>query len=50
MKCGCKYSFFELMKQCRLPDIQLCYALLELLREGKICQYREDEVVYELAR
>lgn len=45
---GCKYTYKELLKICNFTESQLCFAILCLLRDGKISQYREKEVVYEL--
>ena len=45
---GCKYTYRELLKLCELTETQLCFAIMFLLREGRISQYREADVVYEL--
>lgn len=45
---GCKYTYKELLRICNFTESQLCFAILCLLRDGKISQYREKEVVYEL--
>lgn len=48
MSRGCKYTYHELLRICELTETQLCFAIMFLLREGMICQYREADVVYEL--
>lgn len=48
MRLGCKYTYNELMKICDFTETQLCFAILYLLRAGKINQYRDTRVVYEL--
>ncbi len=48
MSLGYKYTYRELQKICDFTESQLCFAILYLLREGKISQYRESDVVYEL--
>lgn len=48
MRLGCKYTYRELQKICDFTETQLCFAILCLLRDGHICQYRETDVVYEL--
>ncbi len=48
MCAGCKYTYNELLRICGLTETQLCFAIMSLLKEGKICQYRESRVVYEL--
>ncbi len=48
MNRGCKYTYHELLKLCELTETQLCFAIMFLLREGMISQYRESDVVYEL--
>jgi len=48
MREGCKYTYSELLRICGFTETQLCYAIMSLLKEGKICQYRESRVVYEL--
>lgn len=45
---GCKYTYQELLKICEFTDTQLCFAILRLLKDGKISQYRDKNVVYEL--
>lgn len=45
---GCKYTYRELQKICDFTETQLCFAILYLLKGGKINQYRETDVVYEL--
>lgn len=48
MRLGCKYTFRELLRICDFSETQLCFAILCLLREGRISQYRESDVIYEL--
>lgn len=48
MRLGCKYTYRELQKICDFTETQLCFAILCLLRDGHISQYRETDVVYEL--
>lgn len=48
MSVGCKYTYRELQKICDFTEPQLCFAILYLIRAGKILQYRESDVVYEL--
>ncbi len=48
MYLGCKYTYHELQRICNLSETQLCFAIMNLLRDGKICQYRDSDVVYEL--
>ena len=48
MALGCKYTYQELLKICEFTDTQLCFAILRLLKDGKISQYRDKNVVYEL--
>lgn len=45
---GCKYTYHELLKICDFTESQLCFAILFLIRNGKISQFREDDVVYQL--
>ena len=40
MRIGCRYTYRELLR--------LCYAILYLLKDGRINQYRDAEVIYEL--
>lgn len=48
MTLGCKYTYNELLKICEFTDTQLCFAIMRLLKDGKISQYRDKKVVYEL--
>ncbi len=48
MSVGCKYTYRELQKKSDLPETQLCFAILSLIRDGVIHQYRDTDVVYEL--
>lgn len=45
---GCRYTYRELLRLCDFTELQLCYAILYLLKDGRISQYREAEVIYEL--
>lgn len=45
---GCKYTYNELLKICEFTETQLCFAILYLLKDGKISQYRDNGVIYEL--
>ncbi len=45
---GCKYTYEELLKICNFTETQLCFAILCLLKEGRISQYRDRSVIYEL--
>ena len=45
---GCKYTYRELLRICGLTETQLCFAILRLLKDGKINQYRDTDVMYEL--
>ncbi|MDE5662556.1 MAG: hypothetical protein K2L35_07780 [Muribaculaceae bacterium] len=48
MRLGCKYTYRELLKLCDFTETQLCFAILALVRAGKMNRYREHEVMYEL--
>ncbi|MDE5655821.1 MAG: hypothetical protein K2I19_01915 [Muribaculaceae bacterium] len=48
MRVGCKYTYRELLTICDFTETQLCFAILHLLKDGRISQYREADVVYEL--
>lgn len=48
MSIGYKYTYRELQEKCGFTETQLCLALLCLLRDGIISQYRDADVVYEL--
>ncbi|MDE5920356.1 MAG: hypothetical protein K2G82_01915 [Paramuribaculum sp.] len=45
---GGRYTYPELRRLCNFTEMQLCYAILYLLKDGRINQYRDTEVVYEL--
>ena len=47
---GSKYTYNELLKICGFTETQLCFAILCLLRDGKISQYRDNGVIYELVQ
>ena len=44
---GTQYTFNELLNICNYPPTDLCLALLYLIREGKMVQYRTQRVVYQ---
>lgn len=44
---GTQYTFNDLLSICNYPPTELCMALLYLIREGKMRQYREQQVVYQ---
>lgn len=44
---GYRYTFNDLLSICNYPPTELCMALLYLIREGKMRQYREHQVVYQ---
>ncbi len=48
MCAGYKYTYRELLTICNFTETQLCLAILRLLKDGRISQYREADVVYEL--
>lgn len=48
MSYGCKYTYHELLRICDFTETQLCFAILCLLKDGRLSQYRENDVVYEL--
>lgn len=47
---GIKYLFYELQELTRMSDTQLCLAICQLLRDGRISQYQEENLVYYLKR
>lgn len=44
---GTQYTFTELLSICNYTPTDLCLALLYLIREGKMRQYRLQGVVYQ---
>lgn len=44
---GYRYTFNELLAICDYTTTELCMALLYLIREGKMTQYRRQQVVYQ---
>lgn len=46
MKQMCHYSFAELQKFTLLDNTALCLALLQLVREGRIAQMKDETGVY----
>jgi len=40
------YSFNELQKSTLLENTELCLALIQLLQEDKIIQYRDESGIY----
>ncbi len=48
MSLGYKYTYKELQKICNFTETQLCFALLHLMKAGRIAQYRDSGVFYEL--
>lgn len=47
---GIKYLYHELQELTRMDDIQLCLAICQLIRDGRISQRQEDNLVYYLKR
>ncbi len=45
---GYRYTFNELLSICNYTSTELCMALLYLIREGKVMQYRQHQVVYQM--
>lgn len=48
MVAGCEYTFKELKRLCDITESELCMAVLYLIKEGKVRQYRTDSVYYQL--
>lgn len=48
MKTDCVYTFYDLRNICDYSETELCFAILYMIKNGKIRQYRNDDVVYEL--
>ena len=47
---GIKYLYHELQELTRMDDTQLCLAICQLIRDGRISQRQEDNLVYYLKR
>lgn len=47
---GIKYLYHELQELTRMDDTQLCLAICQLIRDGRISQRHEDNLVYYLKR
>lgn len=47
---GIKYLYHELQELTRMNDTQLCLAICQLIRDGRISQRQEDNLVYYLKR
>ncbi|MBP3553596.1 MAG: hypothetical protein J6K05_10605 [Bacteroidaceae bacterium] len=47
---GIKYLYDELQEITRMDDTQLCLAICQLLRDGRICRSQEDNLIYYLKR
>ncbi|MBQ8867024.1 MAG: hypothetical protein IJ013_04805 [Bacteroidaceae bacterium] len=45
-----KYLYHELQELTRMSDTRLCLAICQLLRDGRICQQQEENLVYYLKR
>ena len=50
MVTGYEYTFNELMKLCGYSDTELCLAVLYLIKEGKVKQYRTHDIYYQVVR
>ena len=50
MVTGYEYTFNELMKLCCYSDTELCLAVLYLIKEGKVKQYRTHDIYYQVVR
>lgn len=48
MKGGCEYTFNELKKLCGYEDTDLCFAVMYLIKEGQVVQYRTNDVYYQV--
>lgn len=48
MKSDCAYTFRELKSMCGYSETELCFAILYMIQKGKMRQYRNDDVFYEL--
>lgn len=47
---GIKYLYYELQELTRMGDTRLCLAICQLLRDGRISRYQEDNLVYYLKK
>lgn len=47
---GIKYLYHELQELTHMDDTQLCLAICQLIRDGRICQQAEANLVYYLKR
>lgn len=47
---GIKYLYHELQELTHMDDTQLCLAICQLIRDGRISQRQEDNLVYYLKR
>ena len=45
---GIKYLFHELQELTHMNDTQLCLAICQLLRDGRICRRQEENLIYYL--
>lgn len=45
-----KYLYHELQELTCMNDTQLCLAICQLIRDGRICQQAEANLVYYLKR
>lgn len=45
-----KYLYHELQELTSMGDTQLCLAICQLLRDGRICRKQENNLVYYLKR
>ncbi len=45
-----KYLYKELQELTRMDDTQLCLAICQLLRDGRICRQQENDLIYYLKR
>lgn len=43
---GIKYLYHELQELTNMGDTQLCLAICQLLRDGRISQWQEENLVY----
>lgn len=47
---GIKYLYHELQELTHMDDTQLCLAICQLIRDGRINQHIEDNLVYYLKK
>lgn len=45
-----KYLYHELQELTSMDDTQLCLAICQLIRDGRICQQTEANLIYYLKR